>query len=406
MHPSWSPDGRRIAFWGLELEGAGAQRDLWTVPADGSEPEAADAVEVLLDEPLDWNPVWAADGRSLFFSSTRGGTLNLWRIFLDPGTGKPAGGPHPVTVPSSWAGWISVSRDGRRLIFVDRNAQTAIHRAPFDPVRGELAGTPAEVPLGTVEAHEMSRLSPDGRLISFSKAGLPQHLFVAGVDGSGVRQLTDGEFRDRMGTFSPDGKWLAFQTTRCACPIGLIGVDGSALRLVKGDRSQGWYPTWSPDGRRLALSETAGSYLLALAEGDAPSAIEPLPQPEGGLRFWPTTWSSDGRLLAGDLVSTSGSAGIAVLSLADGIYRVLSRESVSNPVFVPGGRWLIWSSEAGLWIQDLNGDAARPLLSIPEGQGIRFPSLSADGRWLAWRQDADESDIWMAELADAGVTSR
>ena len=39
VQPRWSPNGRRIAFWGLK-PGSG-QRDIWTIPADATgEPEA------------------------------------------------------------------------------------------------------------------------------------------------------------------------------------------------------------------------------------------------------------------------------------------------------------------------------------------------------------------------------
>ena len=86
MAPAWSPDGRRIAFWGLRE--SRFQRDLWSVAADGSELAESAAVALLDDPALDWAPVYSGDGRWLYFASTRGGTFNLWRLAIDPASGN------------------------------------------------------------------------------------------------------------------------------------------------------------------------------------------------------------------------------------------------------------------------------------------------------------------------------
>ncbi|HEY8013062.1 MAG TPA: protein kinase, partial [Dongiaceae bacterium] len=53
--PSWSPHGWRIAYWGLVPQTG--QRLIWTVPAGGGE-----AIPVVDDRFLNWNPVWSPDG--------------------------------------------------------------------------------------------------------------------------------------------------------------------------------------------------------------------------------------------------------------------------------------------------------------------------------------------------------
>ncbi|MCE7960019.1 MAG: hypothetical protein DYH06_19085, partial [Acidobacteria bacterium ACB2] len=398
MQPSWSPDGRRVAFWGLEE--ASSARDLFTVAADGSQSAQGAAVRLVDDPPVDWSPVWSPDGRSLLFSSTRGGTMNVWRIAVDGATGRPLGAPQPVTVPSSWAGFLSASSDGRRLAFLDRNARTAVRVASFDPSAGAITGTPRAVPLGTLEVHESVALSPDGGTLLFDDAGLPQHLFLAD-SGGGLRQLTEGLHRDRQGAFSPDGAWIAFQTSRWPSKLALIRPDGSGLHgLPTGRKLGAWNPVWSPDGQWLAASGTDGPFRLQIADGRAVGPAEPLaPVGEGGLAFWPFSFSPDGRRLAGILQSPANTpVGAAIYGLADRSYRRVRADGVTQLLFLPDGRRVVAVTPRALTILDVEGGGARTLVTASEGWRMVRAALAGDGRHLAWHERADESDVWLAEL--------
>ena len=192
VQPAWSPDGRRIAFWGLRggMGGSGA-RDIWTVAAAGGE-----AVEVTNDAHIDWNPAWSADGRLLYFASGRSGTLNLWRVPIDAATGRPIGPPEPVTTPSRRSASFSLSREGGRLAFEAREERSPLYRVAFDPERGRLAGTP-ELVLGGSRVIDSLGLSPDGEWVAFTSGGLHENIFLVRLDGTGYRQITDDEFRNR-----------------------------------------------------------------------------------------------------------------------------------------------------------------------------------------------------------------
>ena len=396
MEPSWSPDGKRIAFWGLR--GSSSDRDIWTVAADGSQLQEDAAAAVLDDAHLDWSPTWAPDGSALFFASTRGGTMNLWSVAVDRASGRPQAEPTPLTAPSSWVGWTSLSRDGRRLVFVDRNERTTLMRAPFDAVRGALIGPASPVPLGTTELYDKFDLSPDGSLVLFANAGLPQWLFLARADGSDVRQLTEGAYRDRQGVFSPDGQRIVFQTTRFPGSLAMMRPDGSGLRELATDRTDGWFPTWAPDGTRLAVSSQGGAYFLGLEAAGSSRTSTAIPALADGRIFSPSSWSADGRTIAGSVRDPDGG------SQAVGIYSVAEESLRTLPVkltiasFLPDGRRIVGSNGPRIEIIDIASGAAREIQSATPGSSFLSVTLSLDGKWLAWIEAADESDIWLAEL--------
>ena len=400
VQPSWSPDGRRVAFWGLHSDSSA--RDLYTVAADGSQSGAHAAVAVLDDAPVDWSPVWAAGGRALLFASTRGGTMNLWRISVDPASGRPSGEPQPITAPSSWAGYLSGSADGRRLAFVDRNVRDVIRVADFDPVAGTVTDLGRTVPIGTLEVNENVSLAPGGDRVLFDSAGMPQHLYLADPSG-GLRQLTEGEHRDRQGSFSPDGQWIVFQSDRWQSSFGLIRADGSGLReLATGRESIGFYPHFSPDGSRIAAADTEGAYLLAVSGTGGAGAVESLPPPGDGLSFWPIGFSPDGRRLGGALISVAGlSAGAAVYSLADHSYRRVSTEPVWEVSFLPDGRRVFLVTKQRAEVVDLDSGSARDVVTMQDGTELVWAELSADGRHLTWHEQTDESDLWLATFEGA-----
>jgi Tol biopolymer transport system component len=62
--PSWSPDGRRIAFE-ASIDG---NSDIFVIDADGGEPK-----RLTVEASIDSLPTWSQDGRQIFFSSDRSG---------------------------------------------------------------------------------------------------------------------------------------------------------------------------------------------------------------------------------------------------------------------------------------------------------------------------------------------
>src|SRR5262245_27730274 len=155
VQPNWSPHGQRIAYWAIP-EG-GSQRDIWTIPAEGGKP-----VQVTNDAAVDWNPVWSRDGRYIYFSSDRAGTLNLWRIRVDEASGQPKGELEQLTTPATIAAHMSFSRDGRRMLYADVKNMANIAKIEFDPLKEVVKGNPIPVTQGS-KLFTGARPSPDGQ---------------------------------------------------------------------------------------------------------------------------------------------------------------------------------------------------------------------------------------------------
>ena len=365
MAPTWSPDGRRIAFWGLREETF--QRDLWSVAADGSESAKEAAVSIVDDAAIDWAPVYSHDGRWLYFASTRGGTFNLWRLALDAASGEPQGEPEPLTAPSSWAGPFDLSADGRRIVFVDRNAQTEIVRAALDPARQELAAAPAPVFSGSFELREQ-QLSFDGKRVVFTNEDMPQHLHLVQADGTGYRQLTTGDERNRQGSWSPQGDWIAFQTNQGESSLAAIHPDGGARQPIAVGRGF-TNPRWSPDGKALLTFNTGiGGMILDLGAGFGSPVKQDLPPVSPGVLFWPIAWSPDGALVAGTAVNAGQVGDIHVWSVAERAYRRMPwnrGEQVDYSVVFIDRDTLVYGSGGELWLGNIRGGEPKRIYTQP-----------------------------------------
>lgn len=397
IHPAWSPSGKRIAFWGLPAESF--QRDLWTVAADGSQAETGQGVRLTDDAAIDWNPLWSADGKHLYFASSRGGTFNIWRMGLDEATGRRLGDPEPVTAPTSWAGWISRSRDGGRMAFVDRNIRTSLFRAPIDPARGVLTGPPVAIPAGAMEVNDVDLDSRAERAV-LSSTDPPQQLFVTRFADGSFRQITDGPFRSRQGTWAPDNLHLIFQSSRFASGMGLIRADGGGLREIAHGAGSTAEPAISPDGRMVAYGGAGGSFLVELAPSFEPLSTRALVPPIAGDNFYPTSFSPDGRWLAGQLRSGGKANEIALYAVADGRWRswegtpAMARTDGKVRLLGNDGRVVIDTPGAILAI-DAPGAPPRELVRAAPSHRLRGLGLSLDRKWLVWIDETDESDIWL-----------
>ena len=309
VQPAWSPNGYRIAYWALAR---GGHRDLRTRPADGS-----DATSVTQDAALDWSPAWSPEGDYLFFSSNRGGAMNLWRVAINEKTGDVLGEPEPVTGGVSGAAQhASVSGSGKQLVYASVVVTQNLWKFGFDPERAAVTSEPTSVTRGSQPLYH-PQVSPDGEWVVVASDN--EDLFVVKSDGSEMRRLTDDDFQNREARWAPNGEHIAFQSDRSGTyDIWSIRRDGSGLRqLTETPDLTLIAPVWSPTGDRMACWNPRGNSVL-LFDPNVPWGEQ---EPEEVLRddspenFFPWSWSPDGEWLAGDLVQESGAfEGITIYS--------------------------------------------------------------------------------------------
>ncbi|MGC9670020.1 hypothetical protein ACNTMW_26190 [Planosporangium sp. 12N6] len=172
------------------------------------------------------------------------------------------------------------------------------------------------------EAHPV--LSPDGRQIAFDsgagRGGSDHDIFVVGVDGKGLRRVTDGSGDNRWPTWSPDGATLAFQGRRGGTvpQVYRVPAAGGAITPLTSEPTGAGEPAWDPNPAHdriaftcdpdsatdqkihLVSSTGTGDHLLLPANWQS---REPAWSPDGGtLAFVSRTPPDGGALGAVDLV--------------------------------------------------------------------------------------------------------
>src|SRR5580765_6681108 len=230
LGPGVSPDGRFVAFWAVPVDASGTQfagvnRDIWIQPMAGGP-----RIQVTRSESTDWNPAWSADGHFLFFSSDRSGTMNIWRVAIDQATGRPAGEPVAMTAPSSYVSDISVAANGA-VAYASYDYNTAIRAVAFDSRSAAVGGPPHDVVSGHREWLQPD-VSPDGRFLTMRSFRAQEDVWVVGVDGEGLRRVTNDPARDRGARWARDGSLFFYSSRSGTYQFWTIRADGSGARQL------------------------------------------------------------------------------------------------------------------------------------------------------------------------------
>lgn len=236
--PRMSPDGKEIAF-AARVNGPYGELGV----ADVSTGKVR---KLTRDHALAISPAWSPDSRSVYFSSSRGGTLNVWKIGAD------GGGLRQVTAGEGDDAELDVSSDGKRLVF------------------------------GTLRLN----------------IGLVQFDFQAKPGQPSIHLIASDPARNEFGpAYSPDGTHVAFFTNLKGAEHESIGVadanGASAVQLVR-DSHANFTPRWWPESNAvvyIALDNKTGFEYRSIAiSGGSPKTIL-----QGGLGEFDA--GRDGRLL-------------------------------------------------------------------------------------------------------------
>ena len=387
--PAWSPDGRHIVY----------RRLLTTVRSDivVADVESGTTRWVTHDDVLDADPAWSPSGRWIYFTSGRGGGLNLWRAPVSA-DGTPTAGLQQLTTGAGDDLQPALFPDGKRLALTISRIEADLWRLPVDAATGRPAGD-AEAVVSTTRVESRGSWSPDGRSLAFnSDRQGDMNLWIRGPDGVD-RQLTRGPGGDYQPTWAPDGRTIAFFSSRGGQnDIWTVDVAGGAIRRLTSDPGVHINPFYSPDGRRIAYqADRDGRFKPWVMSADGTGQRQLVDVSASGhfLR-----WSSDGRQVVFAAEPPGGRQILAVDVETGASTRLPAVVGGSHMSYSPdGSRIMDVRGHKALWVTPLRGDSAYRVFEFPDPAiRIDYPVWSPDGKHVLFDHDVPHGgDIWVLE---------
>ncbi len=239
LDPAWSPDGRQIAFTRWRVP-----RGVYTISPDGSREER------VVDGNQFKEVAWSPEGDRIAFTINYGSSQpeeicffgfcftippfsvgNIWLANLETGDFLNLPLDDRAVHAPTW------SPDGQRIVYAGDSGLAWIDLDGMQKGRFESSSAWDNSPA----------FSPDGRQIAFmGRAHDRWEVFVMNADGSGRRQLTQGDTGEGQPSnsvapaWSPDGSQIAFLTDRDGpWRIYVMGQDGSHPASMFGDELDG-----------------------------------------------------------------------------------------------------------------------------------------------------------------------
>lgn len=222
MAPSWSPDGRSLAFFALDLQSGRSVLRLVNLQTKAS--------ATLAGPSMSMGPApasWSADGKRLCFlgQDAKGRT----QAFVVQQDGSGLKELSSKFAPRG-AAWAELSPDGKKVVWVADLREKRSHLIVTDVDTAQSTDLTADV----VASHESPRWSADSQYLVFSStrddpAGTRTDIYTMKFDGSELRNLSHHPAEDFDPKWSGDGRHIIFASLRSGTSL-LYQVDLQGLK--------------------------------------------------------------------------------------------------------------------------------------------------------------------------------
>ncbi|HEX3086024.1 MAG TPA: protein kinase, partial [Pyrinomonadaceae bacterium] len=276
---AWSPDGPVLALTTLSYKGT-YHAGLATIPVSGGQEKPLTSQTWFSMDQL----AWADGGSGLIVSAVEQSFGQHQLFYVD----YPSGAVHGITNDLNDYSMVSVTADSKSLVTIQREANFNVWVTPVNP--SALSSPPREAPAidrslarqitsGGTKLDGSYGLAwlPDGRLTYSSMASGSYDIWIMQPDGSGQKQLTSAiqgsiYHTHNYQSATPDGRYIVFTSDRVTgVPhIWRMDADGGNLKQLTNGSGE-LKPKVTPDGQSVIYGELNGKVIsrVSIDGGDA-----------------------------------------------------------------------------------------------------------------------------------------
>ncbi|MDB5999592.1 MAG: TolB protein precursor, periplasmic component of the Tol biopolymer transport system [Rhizobacter sp.] len=229
ISPSWSPDGRELAYVSFE----GRKAAVWAQNVSTGQRRS-----IANFKGSNSAPAWSPNGQMLAATLTRDGVSQVYVM------GRNGENPRRLTSSQAIDTEATFSPDGSQIYFVsDRGGSPQIYRIAV------AGGNPERVTF-TGNYNISPSLSPDGRLLAYiSRQGGAFKVYVMDLSGGSAQGITDTS-DDESPSFAPNGKLLLYSTRAQGREVLMTStLDGKIKASLVSTSAEVREPAWGPFGR-------------------------------------------------------------------------------------------------------------------------------------------------------------